>query len=702
MNRIWTDSKTSAISALTGGVLVWLTYAVAEYCATAIVPLWTYHNVTLASWHWRLNLVLFAAYGVAGLLSGVIAFIVMSVENQSPIDYGPRARAIATLVLTLAFVANLGINAPEPGTLMLAIAITGLLVWWIFLNRQPLPLRFVGAPAGIVAALLGASWANYGLSERSIALRMSANVGECLVFIGLFILATRISPRRRPWSRGATRATAVGSTAVVALCSTLFVKVIGGASAFMAAPSNRPNIVLITLDTVRADHTSLYGYSRNTTPNLIQLAHSATLYKNAKAAGDMTLISHAAILTGTYGSWNEARSHVSPTSEHGRGIPLSRRYPTLAELLSKAGYVTAAVVANSGFLPPAWGFDRGFALCNFMSPLRVMPPGKDYCLRVGVRQVLNRFMDSSEFDMMFLRAAEINQEAYRLLDEQPGRERPIFLFLNYMDAHSPYLPPAPYNSMFSGRDSSIADTRYEALFEGLVAGRDEITERERRHYTAQYDGAISYMDAQIGDLIENLKTRGLYENTLLIITSDHGEALAEHHMIGHGLSVHADQVDIPLIVKYPNSNEGRTVDSLVGHTDILPTALEAAGIEPPKFLQGTSLSGGPPTNRLLISESFPSPGLVALNPSFRRIQRALYEGGYKYIESTTGKRELYNMSADPKETHDICDSDNLRCLELRTELEAWRTTIPKTTPETGSRLDQQTVDRLRSLGYLGR
>jgi arylsulfatase A-like enzyme len=702
MNSFWADSKTSAISALTGGVLVWLTYALAEYCATAIVPLWTYHNVTLASWHWKLNLVLFAAYSVAGLLTGVIAFIVMSVENQSSIDSGPRARAMATLVLTLAFVANLGVNALEPGTLAFAIAITGVLVWWIFLSRRPLPLRFVASPAGIVAALLGASLVNYAPSERSIALRLSAGVAECVVCIGLYFLATRISLHHRAWSRRAVRATAVGSTSAIVLYSALFVKANGGAAASTGAKSNRPNIVLITLDTVRADHTPLYGYARNTTPNLIALAHSATVYKNAKAAGDMTLTSHAAILTGTYGSWNQARSHVSPTSEHGRGIPLSRRYPTLAELLSKAGYGTAAVVANSGFLTPAWGFDRGFAQFNFKSALRVMPPGKDYCLRVGVRQVLHRLMDTSEFDMMFLRAEEINQEAYRLLDEQAGSGRPIFLFLNYMDAHSPYLPPAPFDSMFSGRDSSIADTRYEALFEGLVAGRDEITERERRHYTAEYDGAIAYMDAQVGDLIENLKRRGLYENTLLVITSDHGEALAEHNLIGHGLSVHSDQVDIPLIVKYPNSNERRTVDRLVGHTDIFPTALECAGIDPPKVLQGTSLSGGHPMNRALMSESFPSPGLVALNASFRRTQRALYEGEYKYIESTTGKRELYRITSDPKETHDICDSDHVRCMELRTELEAWRTTIPKTIPATGTRLDQQTIDRLRSLGYLGR
>jgi arylsulfatase A-like enzyme len=442
----------------------------------------------------------------------------------------------------------------------------------------------------------------------------------------------------------------------------------GDSRRLAALESSKPNILLLTLDTVRADHLSLYGYKRNTTPHLAELARVATVFSHATASGDMTITSNAAILTGTYASWNGARPHQSSS---GNGVPISNKYPTLAEILSEHGYSTAAVVANSGFLTREWGFDRGFQFFDARGAVRMMPPQKEYLLRYGARQVLHRVVDTAAFDMMFLRAGEINREAYGLLDRARSSGRPFFLFLNYMDAHSPYAPPPQFDELYPAeKDLSIPDARYGQLFDQLAEGRGQMSEKERQHYISQYDGAIAYMDAEIGRLIAGLKQRGLYENTLLIIVSDHGEAFGERDLIGHGLSVNKDQVDVPLIVKYPGSDQGEWVEERVGHTDVLPTVLEVTGITPPQFLQGFSLRRGVGnTDRRLISESFPGSGLISLNRKFNRIERAIYSGSFKYIDSTAGKHELYDVSADPSEAHNLCSVDAARCSTMQHDLE---------------------------------
>ena len=475
----------------------------------------------------------------------------------------------------------------------------------------------------------------------------------------------------------------------------------GNSQRLTTAPDfSKPNVLLLTLDTVRADHVSLYGYKRNTTPYLSDLARAATVFAHATAAGDMTITSHAAILTGTYASWNGARPHQTAS---GSGVPISDKYPTLAEILSAQGYSTAAVVANSGFLTREWGFDRGFQFFDARGAVRMMPPRKEYLLRYGARQVLHHVIDTTEFDMMFLRAGEINREAYRFLDRARGSGHPFFLFLNYMDAHSPYAPPAQFDELYpSERDLSIPDARYGLLFDQLVEGRGQMSQEEREHYVSQYDGGIAYMDAEIGKLIAGLKQRGLYDNTLLIIVSDHGEAFGERNLVGHGLSVNEDQVYVPMIVKYPRSDQRQWVEERVGHTDILPTVMEVTGIAPPPFLQGFSLRKGTGNaNRKLISESFPGSGLTSLNAKFNRTERAIYSENFKYIDSTAGKHELYDISADPREIHNLCSIESGRCSGMQRDLEEWENAAPKTVTH-GKALDPQTLERLRSLGYVGR
>jgi arylsulfatase A-like enzyme len=700
MNEITKTWRKNFVWGAFYGMITWQVYAVIEYAATTLAPLVMYKPMVIAAWHWKLSLLLFGFYTLVGIFAGGFAGILLTltrVENTKA-----QLKTMATLTLVLGFIANLLVDVPEPATLMFSIIVVATLIWSLSSTTRSERFAVVGSPWVVAFFLLLAAWVNNeGLARRSLPIRCICTLVIAGAFVGVLGIRARVR-QFKATPLGQPLTVLGGALAFVLGCAFFFSSNIHaqGDSRVVAVDSSKPNVLLLTLDTVRADHLSLYGYKRNTTPRLADLARTATVFSHATAAGDMTITSHAAILTGTYASWNGARPHQT---SNGNGVPISDKYPTLAEILSEHGYSTTAVVANSGFLTREWGFDRGFQFFDSRGAVRMMPPRKEYLLRYGARQVLHRVIDTADFDMMFVRAGEINQEAYGLLDRARSSGRPFFLFLNYMDAHSPYAPPPQFDKLYPAeRELSIPDARYGELFDQLAEGRGQMSEKEREHYISQYDGAIAYMDAEIGRLVDGLKQRGLYENTLLIIVSDHGEAFGERNLIGHGLSVNEDQVYVPLIVKYPGSDQGQRMEQRVGHTDILPTVLDVAGITPPQFLQGYSLRGGAGNaNRKLISESFPGSGLISLNPRFNRIERAIYSGDFKYIDSTAGRHELYDVSADPGEAHNLCSDDATQCSGMQHDLEEWEKATPKTVSH-GKPLDAQTLERLRSLGYAAR
>jgi arylsulfatase A-like enzyme len=704
MNEITKTWRKNFVLGAFWGMIAWQVYAVIEYAATTLAPLVMYKPMVIAAWHWRLSLELFGFYTLAGVVTGGFAGVLFTALTRGE-SKKAQLKTMGTLTLVLGFIANLIAGVPEPVTLMFSTIVAATLIWSLSSTTRAERFASVGSPWVVVFFLLLAAWVNNeGLARHSLLIRGLCTLIIASAFVGFSALGIRARVRYFTAVPLGQPLTVLGvALAFVLGCAFFFgsnIHAQGDSRRSAAIDPSKPNVLLLTLDTVRADHLSLYGYNRNTTPHLAELAGAATVFSQATASGDMTITSHASILTGTYASWNGARPHQSSS---GNGAPISDKYPTMAEILSEHGYSTAAVVANSGFLTREWGFDRGFQFFDARGAVRMMPPRKEYLLRYGARQVLHRVIDTADFDMMFLRAGEINREAYGLLDRARSSGRPFFLFLNYMDAHSPYAPPAQFDELYpSEKDLSIPDTRYGELFDQLAAGRGQMSEKERQHYISQYDGGIAYMDAEIGRLIDGLKQRGLYQNTLLIIVSDHGEAFGERNLVGHGLSVNEDQVNVPLIVKYPESDRGQRVEERVDHTDILPTVMEVTGITPPQFLQGFSLRGGVGNaNRKLISESFPGSGLISLNSKFNRIERAIYSGNFKYIDSTAGKRELYDVSADPDEAHNLCSVDAASCSRMQHDLEEWEKATPKTVSH-GKPLDPQTLDRLRSLGYVGR
>ena len=452
--------------------------------------------------------------------------------------------------------------------------------------------------------------------------------------------------------------------------------------------ANTPNVILITLDTVRADHLSLLGYERDTTPNLKRLAQEATVYTQAIAPGNMTLSSHASMFTSLYPSWHQAHFDKG----HDQAQPLDAKYPVLAQILADKGFDTIGIVSNYLFLSHGFGLDRGFTYHDSAGPPLMLT--KSYVLRNAVRNFLALFLEPWQYDSIFRRAQDINDSALAILEKENPRK--FFLFLNYMDAHGPYLPPARFATLFPGRDSRMIARHYPNMERQVIAEKRPISDRERRHLISQYDGGIAYMDACIGAFLDQLKQRGLYDNTLLIIAADHGEAFGERNIMGHGLSVYQDEVHVPLLIKYPHSTAGEVSGDPVSLIDLMPTVLDVLGYGVPKNIQGHSLLQRAPHDA--VSESFPHPFASRWNPKYSQAEQAIFSGSMKFIESSAGKKELYDLSRDPNELHNLLPAGPAPALETR--LTDFMHAAARATKFQPPQVGSKTLENLKSLGYL--
>ncbi|MBI1789354.1 MAG: sulfatase-like hydrolase/transferase, partial [Acidobacteria bacterium] len=319
-------------------------------------------------------------------------------------------------------------------------------------------------------------------------------------------------------------------------------------------------------------------------------------------------------------------------------------------------------------------------------------------LRYGARAILDRVTSTADCDRQTRRAEEINRDVFTLL--QGIGERPFFLFVNYMDAHTPYMPPPPYDTRFAGHDRRLSPEAADEVSRLVLRQKRHLTEGERRWITAQYDGGIAYMDHHIGRLVERLRSLGRYDNTLIIITSDHGEAFGERDLMEHGVSVYQDQVRIPLLVKYPNSRERAEVDGLASHVDLMPTVLDVLGYPEPAERHGISLRRAKARESgYVVSESYRNPWLIDLGRRFDRLEHALFLGNMKLVTSTAGKRELYDLAGDPTEQRNLYWAGDVTTEKLQSALERW---LKAVAPYSGSSVqpDEETLQRLKSLGYV--
>jgi len=323
-----------------------------------------------------------------------------------------------------------------------------------------------------------------------------------------------------------------------------------------SARPGAPNVLLIVVDTLRADHMSIYGYARQTSPFMARLASGGVLFQNAMAASSWTLPSHATMLTGLYPHQHHATTDASYV-----------RYslPTVGDAFEQAGYRTAAFSANTPLFGRRVGFGRGFI--HFEDDFQCGASSLDRTYwGDNVRRLLYRL--GIDRDVLGRRrAVDINQHALRWMDSDP---RPFFVVLNYFDTHDPYLPPEPFRHLYT----KVKNAGWYSSRSWVKA----ISPQEQQEAIDTYDGAINYVDDELSKLIAALKQRGLDRNTVVVITSDHGESFNEHGFMDHGNALYRELIRVPLIVWAPGRvPAGRQVNTPVSLAEMPATLLDLAG-----------------------------------------------------------------------------------------------------------------------------
>jgi arylsulfatase A-like enzyme/Flp pilus assembly protein TadD len=439
----------------------------------------------------------------------------------------------------------------------------------------------------------------------------------------------------------------------------VFVLVVGAGNVTISTsastpPENKkpPNIILITLDTTRADRMGFLGSKRGLTPNLDALARHSVVFTRAYAQFPLTTPSHAALLTGTYPQYN----HVANL-----GSTLRPEIPYLPDVLHQHGYHTAAFIGALILDPKggAPGFDRGFDMYD--ADFHVPKGGED------------RYHSAER------RAEDVANHAMGWLSQH--REAPFFLWLHFYDPHEPYDPPEPFKSHFA---------------------------------SDPYDGEIAYTDSVVGSVLEILQRHGLYQNTAIAVAADHGEAFGEHGERWHGMFLYDETIHVPLILKLPQDRlAGKRVEARVGLVDVAPSLLEIAKVPAPAAMQGESLfpiidspksshgsqtasKGNKPENK---------PGDRAIYSETNYAQRAFGWSELrswrvqKYLYVQAPKKELYDESSDPKALKNLADTATAVTGILDGQLSSFRKRTSGA-PVADQELSLAQAEDLRALGYL--
>ena len=349
------------------------------------------------------------------------------------------------------------------------------------------------------------------------------------------------------------------------------------------APREAPNVVLLVLDTVRADHLSLYGYPRPTTPHLDAWKDRAARFAFARSAAPWTLPSHATMFTGR---WPHELS-----VDYDR--PLDTTHPTLAGFLAGQGYQTAGFVGNTVYANSWFGIGRGFSRYEDAYENVEISPRETLRSASLTRELLPIAVDLGLLDgdgrwSPRKTAEAVNRDALGWLDHREDTNRPFFLFLNYIDAHGPYTVPDDFPRQFSQA------TSLDLIRANRRAGDKSLPDAERYEQLDQlgidaYDDAIRYLDAQVGHLLAELDQRGLRQKTWVIVTADHGEHFGEHGLYIHGNSLYRPLIDVPLLVIPPDGPSVHQVTDPVSLRDLASTVADIAGLGAKSPFPGHSL-----------------------------------------------------------------------------------------------------------------
>ncbi len=429
--------------------------------------------------------------------------------------------------------------------------------------------------------------------------------------------------------------------------------------------ARRPKVILISIDALRASNLGCYGYNRDTTPNIDEMAKDSVLFSNAIVQQPWTLSSHMSMLTSVYPLVHGVDFNSS----------LSPKIPTLPEVLKKQGFRTAGFATCLAQMKGEFGFERGF----------------------------------DTYEVNYWNAKELNNRVLSWLEN--NREAPFFLFLHYYDVHSdterlPYDSPELYMTRFAEPREHYLEgeetPKASQYLKHLHKNRIELPREEINYLKALYDGGVAFTDAQIGKLFEKLHQLNLYDNSLIILTADHGEEFQEHGGMLH-YQIYDEVTRVPLLIKFPRGKKqlrGLTISSIVQSIDIMPTVLDYLGLAPgPKCQQGSSLM------TMIRHGNDQHPAYVFGWDELRGMgYYAIQEGEWKlHFCPDTDTVKLYNMVRDLTERNDVIDEYPETAQELKARLLRWiEETAELRNKYVGDKdnlINEKDKEILRSLGY---
>jgi arylsulfatase A-like enzyme len=503
------------------------------------------------------------------------------------------------------------------------------------------------------------------------------NGGLLLAFVLLFFLLWWLWRRPALASLTTVRASLI-SFALLLVAAGLVSWLTSPRSTLTTAPAgippgleDAPNVILIGVDTLRADRLSCYGYAASQTPHIDALAADGVRYADTTAQASWTKPSFATILTSLYPS-----SHTAT----GKSSRLPQAVTTLAEVLAASGYHTGGVADNIN-IAPAFGFDQGFADYLYLEPSYFFL-GNEAASQTALYQILRRAWAMASGSRIYVQnyyqdASAVNRHAVDWLEANKGTR--FFLFLHYMDPHDPYFQH-PYDGTGYARASDQdPDPALAPEFSRL------------------YDGEVRYLDEYLGQLFDWLKAQGLYDDALIVLTADHGEEFQEHGGWWHGQTLYQEQIAVPLVVKAPGgARAGTAVTSLARSLDIAPTILDLVGAPVPEAMMGQSLwSAAEPPTYAFAEEDHEGNVLTALRTPTHKLILANADNPRGLPAEV-----LFDLAADPGEQQDLFAAQPDQAQALRATLhEVVTLALERAVASEAGSLDAAVQEKLHDLGY---
>lgn len=580
-----------------------------------------------------------------GIFEGTESFILSLIPNALSWRNGNSVEAMMVMPV-IYLVAYLAL-----GFLLLPLALLIRRTWW-----DVVLVFLLGSLSGYLAAKTSGSIVQW----------------TCIILgLGIGTAAVRLYRKHRErWSAGVVRwLPAMVAVALSVIGGTFFTARLVESRRLAALPAptaNRPNVLLIVLDTQRADYLSSYGYHRTTTPHLDSLAAQGVLFERAFASSSWTLPTHASLFTGLMGFQHR--------SEDGPRMMFRAGPMTLGKMLSREGYATGGFVANTYNAGRHTGLARGFGIY------------KDYYGTLG--DALHRATIVRDFGKVQellgavdvqgrKRASHVNRDFLRWLGRIQGR--PFFAFLNYFDVHAPYLPPKPFEGRFGTIRPEFKAKRLE------IGNQVKLSQSSEKlaYQIDRYQEAMLYLDDQLGKLFADMKRRGMLDNTIVIVTSDHGEHFGEHGITEHGASLYTQETWVPLIIRFPSRiPPGMRVATPVSTTNVAATITSLAGMRdafPGRSLLLPAEAPGPVAVPVLSEMAKKGGNDPKEWPASKGWLKSLVVDRWHYIWLENGQEELFNLATDIPEANNLAAApEHAAALE---DFRARRKEILKLRPE---------------------